>query len=148
MGAVNAVVTGLYAEVEAVIPEYKKAAHVWIREKNTDKKPTIAVRPGSGASTAGTNRAVTIDQSFELELTRTWKPQAGLKGTDLDAQILQMQEDHEKVWKKIFQRRFNADPSVVLVVSAFDISSPEVDNENNTVSLLVTYQVVYRSETT
>jgi len=148
MGAVDAVVTGLYVEAEAVIPEYKKAPHVWLREKNTDKKPLIAVRPGSGASTSGTNRAVTIDQSFEVELTRTWKPQAGLKGSDLDAQILQMQEDQEKVWRRIFQRRFNAEPSVVLVVSAFDISSPEVDNENNTVSLLVTYQVVYRSETT
>ena len=144
--SVATIVEGIYSEIEATIPVYARAKFVWELDKNTDRKPMCAVRPGAGRNVEGANRAITVDQDFEAVLIRPYKPVGGVSDNDLDAQILQLQGDQEALWRVVFQRRFGASPAVVLLVSIVDIAAPEIDNDNNTVSVAVTFTVKYRTQ--
>jgi hypothetical protein len=145
MSSVQQIVTALLTSLGTLLPSYDQAKFQWEMTRNTGKKPVFAVRPVAGANVTGTNLAITIDQSFEVELARSWKPQAGTKDTDLDTQVLALFADGETVWRSTFLRRFNIDPGQVLLVSVVDISEPAIDNENNTVALVLTFTVKYRT---
>jgi hypothetical protein len=144
--SVNTIVSGIYSEIAATLPDYSRARFVWELDKNTDRKPMCAVRPGAGRNVEGTNRAITIDQDFEVVLVRPYKPVGGANDNDLDAQILQLQTDQESLWRVVFQRRLNAHPVAILLVSVVDIAAPEIDNDNNTASVAVTFTVKYRTQ--
>ena len=149
MSTVTLITEAIYAELLTLLPDSKRAPFVWAEGKNSTKdKLVYMVRPGRGLNVEGTNRAVTVDQDFEVILMRRWPPQSGTKDTELDAAILGLFEDAEVVWRKLFQRKLNADPAKVLVVSVVDFGAPEIDNENNTAQLSVSFTVKYRTETT
>jgi len=145
MNSVQQIVTALLASLTTLLPSYEQAKFQWEMTKNTTKKPVFAVRAVAGSNVSGTNNAITIDQSFEVELMRTWKGQAGTKDSDLDTQIMTMFSDGELVWRSTFLRRLDIDPGQVLLVSVVDISEPAIDNENNTVGLVITFTVKYRT---
>lgn len=145
MSSVQQIVTALLTKLAALLPDYEQAKFQWDMAKNTSKKPLFSVRATAGANVPGTNLAITIDQSFEVELSRKWKPQAGLKDNDLDSQVLTLFADCENVWRSTFLRRLDIDPGQVLLVSVVDISEPAIDNENNTVAVVLTFTVKYRT---
>jgi hypothetical protein len=91
---------------------------------------------------AGTNKTVTIRQTFDVVLSSDFK-NVGDNDAALQEAVLTLTDDAETLYSYAFYRHF--DIQRVLLVNAVDLSSPEIDNENNIVSMTVSFSVTYRT---
>jgi hypothetical protein len=133
------------AQIGTELPNRVESRYIWALEANSYRgnKNLYAVRPGAAFNVAGTNRTVTIDQNFEIILSSEFKNK-GDNDAALDEVILGLYEDHEKLYPLMFQRNFNIQR--VLVVNQVALSAPEIDNDNNIVSVTASFNVKYRTE--
>jgi hypothetical protein len=137
---------GLENLIESTCPNFKKSRYIWDFQLNNERTSgdIYAVRPNSGSSTTGTNKTITINQTFEVLLSSKFKNVSD-KDSALDLVIMGLYEEHEKLEKVLFQRNINI--ARVLVVESIDLSSPDIDNDNNSVTITASYVIKYRNET-
>jgi hypothetical protein len=144
---VQEIVDAIEINIQALLPTYKKASFVYDLSLNNRKqsKKVYAITPQSASNVSGSTLTVTLDQTFDVTLSDTYSPKND-SDINLQDKVLEIHSDIETVYKELFQRRLGL--AKVLVVQVVDISSPEIDNDNNTVSLTASFSVKYRKETT
>lgn len=136
----------LQAQILALLPGWKNSAYQYDVTRNSEATHTklLACRPGAASTVAGTNKTVTLDQAFVVELTDRFNKQGNDSDRPEDKAIMALYENHEKLYRAIHRR--NLSIQRVLVVSFLDMGEPVIDNENGTVSIIATYTVKYRTE--
>lgn len=144
---VDDIVNAIEGEITTLLPSYKKAAFVYDLARNNRKqsKKIYAIVPDSATSVTGTVQAITLDHNFNVTLSDIYKP-SGDTDTDLQDKVLAIHTDIETLYKELFQRRLGLPSVRVLVVQIVDIAAPEVDQDNNFVSITATFNIKYRKE--
>jgi hypothetical protein len=148
MSVVNDLMSKLLVKVEVLLPQYKQMPYVYDLELNdrlADKN--FGVRLGSATTTDGTNKSVTFDHSIEVILSQKWLPKRGDGDSDLRQKISDISGDLETVYKELYKRPFALNSAALLIIAPLDLSAPEVDNDNNLVSITLTLSVKYRVAT-
>jgi hypothetical protein len=143
---VSDIIDAIESQINSILPEYKKAAFVYDLGLNNRKqaKKVYAIKPGSASNVTGSTMTITLDHDFDVTLSDIYNPKND-SDSSLQDKVLEMHEDIEELYKVLFQRKLGL--VKVLVVQVVDISEPDIDNDNNTVSLTVTFSIKYRKET-
>jgi hypothetical protein len=144
---VQEIVDAIEINIQSLLPTYKKASFVYDLSLNNRKqsKKIYAITPQSASNVSGSTLAITLDHSFDVTLSDAYSPKND-SDINLQDKILEIHNDIESLYKELFQRRLGL--AKVLVVQVVDISSPEIDNDNNTVALTASFSIKYRKETT
>lgn len=145
MSAISELVGLLEERVAELLPDYKQMPYAYNLELNdrlADKN--FCIRVGSASTTDGTNRAVTFDHELEVVLSQKWLPKRGQGDSDLREKINTISDDLEIVYKQMYKRPLALNSAVLLLIAPMDLSSPEIDNDNNLVNITLTLSVKYR----
>jgi len=118
------------------------AYNLALNDRLADKN--FCTRVGSASTTDGTNRAVTFDHDIEVILSQKWLPKRGQGDSDLREKISDISEDLETVYKELYKRPFALDSAALLLIAPLDLSEPDIDEDNNLVSITLTLNVKYR----
>lgn len=145
MSIVSEIVLAIESRIEEALEGFQKSQYIWDTQKNSDSKNEnyFAVRPLQASFISGTCRAITLEQSFELELGTTFRNK-GDKDQDANDKLMALYGSHELLYRSIMRDNFNI--GRVQVVGGLDIESPEVDNENKVCRIVATYTIRYRTE--
>lgn len=137
---VSEILTHFETVIEAQIPSIKKSRHYYGTGKTDDinNGHTYAIRPGSGSPVSGTLRSVTLEQDFELEITKEYI-EKGVNDSSLRAAIETLIANHELVLASIPFHTITA----VKKINHPSFSAPEVDAEKKSVSITFTYPITY-----
>lgn len=140
---VQTLITYLEESVQSAIPTISKSKHYYDFNKNDSVKNNhiFAVRPSSARNTPGTIRSVTIEQDFEIEISRDYIE----KSTDdssLRNAIDEIYQDNEKIIREISLRRTTLQN--ILFIGQPSFERPEVNENQKSVSITFTYPVTYR----
>lgn len=133
------------AKLAVLLTSFTKAPYVWDLSANNVKtsKNAFRVVPGDASSVEGSLRTITMNQKFTVFLTTNFinKDSCDLV---LQAAIESLYESLELVTNEAMQRRFAI--ARIMNVASVELSAPEIDRENNTVTIGATYSVFYRME--
>jgi len=143
MGIVREIRDAFNTQIESILPSYSRSKYKWSFADNNkpNSKSIYAVRIGSAGTISGTNQTITQERLFEVLLSNRFESK-GDNDNDLDEKIIQLIDDHEALQVELYRRKLNI--SRVLVINAIDITEPEIDNENNIVTMTATYTVRFR----
>jgi hypothetical protein len=144
MGVVSEIKAAIEEKVE-LVSGFTQAPFRYDFQKNNKNRSTniYAVRIGESNSISGTNQTLTQDRTFEVYLSTRF----GRNGSDdiaIDNAIISLIDMHELISVQLFRRELVITSARLLVVDAIDISSPEIDNDNDIVSILATYSMKFR----
>lgn len=148
MSVLNDLTSKLDVKVQALLSLYKQMPYVYNLELNdrlADKN--YGIRVGSATTADGTNKSVTFDHDIEVILSQKWLPKRGDGDSDLRQKINDISGDLETVYKELYKRPFALNSAHLLIIAPLDLSAPEVDNDNNLVSITLTLSVKYRVAT-
>ena len=147
MAVVQEILEALDSKVSTILPDYKKSKFNYFLDRNNrlSSKKIYAIRPDTGKSTVGTTLSATFDQNFEVILSDIYQDKND-SDADLTAKIISLHSDVEKLYLELYQRRLDLPSAMVLVVQLVDLSSPELDTDNNTVNIVGTFSIKYRSQ--
>ena len=147
MAIVAEILEAMDAKVSSLLPDYKKSKFNYFIDRNNrvTSKKVYAIRPDTGKTTIGTTLSATFDQNFEVVLSDIYLDKNDTD-KDLGDKILALHGDLEVLYLELYQRRLDLPSAKVLVVSLVDLSAPELDTDNSTVSLTATFAVKYRSQ--
>jgi hypothetical protein len=101
------------------------------------------VIPDSGNSVDGTLRTITIAQKFSVYLTTNYINK-NTNDSELVSAIELLYSSLELVSQEAMQRKFAI--ARVMTVEGFELTSPDIDIDNHTVSIGATYTILYRME--
>jgi hypothetical protein len=148
MAVVSDLVTYLEGKVETLVPGYIKFPFCYSLEDNTSQaNKNYAVNVGSANSTSGLNGYITVDHSFEVKLAQKFIQKKGEGDSDLRAKIATVSTDIETLYKSLYRRPGGIASAALLLISPVDVSAPDIDNDNNLVTLTLTLNVKYRVAT-
>jgi hypothetical protein len=145
MSVASEILAALETKVADLFPTFKKAKFSYEIEKNNRKNSTkiFAVKPLGGNSTSGMTLSATFSQDFAVVLSDIYNPK-----NDTDSQIttviLDLQDKIQDLNKDILQKRLDLTSAKVLLVQLVGISEPEIDLENNSVTITATFTINYR----
>lgn len=133
--------------INTLLPSYDKSPFVYSLELNNRKtsKQVYSIRPGSALNVQSVTRAITLDQVFEVYLSKAY---TNVSQNDLSLQekVLEIMADHETLYKEVFLRRLAG--GEVMIVQGVDLLDPEIDFDNHFVSITASYTVKYRNSIT
>lgn len=142
---VKQITDSIEAKLAILLTSYSKAAFVWDLASNNAKtsKNAFRVIPGEASSVEGSMRTITLSQKFTVYLTTNF---INKESNDLvqQAAIEELYNSLEIVTNEAMQRRFAI--ARIMSVSGVEMTAPEIDQENNTVTIGAAYSVFYRME--
>lgn len=148
MSALSELVTLIENKVQTLLPTYKPFPFVYQIEFNERlANKNYGVRVGTGNSTNGTNLSVTIDQNVEVILSQRFEPKKSIGDKDLRDKIGTLSDDIETIYKELYRRPGSLASASLLVIAPLDLSEPDIDNDNNLVTITLTLAVKYRVAT-
>ena len=141
------IIDQIEVHINTLLPDYKKSPFVYALELNNRKTSSqvYSIRPGSALNVQSNTRAITLDQVFEVYLSRSFV-KSNQNDESLQRKILEISEDHETLYREVFLRRLTG--GEVLIVQGVDILDPEIDFENDFVSITASYTIKYRNSIT
>lgn len=127
--------------VLSVLLSVAKSRHYYDFSKNDDvrNKHIFAVLPGSGTPLATTTKTSTIQQDFQVRISREYEEKQN-NDESLRAAIASLYDDGELILKAIKQAR----PSSIMIIGDPSFSEPEVDDAKKAASIVFTYPITYR----
>lgn len=133
-------------QILVILSSFKVAPYQWdtTENNNATHKNLLAIRPLGASQVSGTNKTVTLDHNFEIELTNKFNKQGKESDSNKDEVIMELFEKHQMLYRAINRRNLNIPR--VLVVTFLDMGEPVIDNGNGTVSIIATYTIKYRTE--
>jgi hypothetical protein len=144
MGIVSEIKAAIEEKVELVTGFAQAPFRYDFQKNNKNRSSNIyAVRIGESNTVSGTNQTITQDRTFEVYLSTRF----GRNGSDdsaIDNAIISLIDQHELISVQLFRRELQVTSARLLVVDSIDISNPEIDNENDIVSILATYSMKFR----
>ena len=146
MAIVQDILTALDTKVSSLLPTYKKAKFTFDLAQNNrvSAKKIYGIRVDSGKSVTGITMSATFDQDFQVILSDIYQPKNDTDNNIADI-INQLHSDTEIIYRDLYQKRLDLTSAQVLLVQLVDLSPPEIDTDNNSVSLIATFTVKYRS---
>lgn len=143
MSLVRDIKEAFETQIEETLTSYSKSKYKWSIEQNNkaNSSSVYAVRVNSAGTISGTTQTITQARTFDVILSTKFKNK-GDNDDNLDEQIMVLCDDHESLQVVLFRRKLNL--ARVLLVQAIDISEPDIDNENNIVTMTATYTVNFR----
>lgn len=144
---VEDILNALESKINSLLPTYKKSHFSYELEKNNRKsaKKIYAIRVIGGISTNGVLQSITVDQGFEVILSDIFQPKND-NDKDMESKILSINGDIEILYKDIYQKRLDLTSAKVLLVEIVEISKPEIDTDNCSVSINATFKIRYRTQ--
>ena len=144
MGVVSEIKAAIESKVSEVTGFTQAPFRYDFAKNNKNKaKDIYAVRIGESNTVSGTNQTITQDRTFEVYLSTRFG-QNGSSDIQIDEAIIALIDKHELISVQLFRRELQITSARLLVVDAIDISAPEIDNDNDTVSILATYSMKFR----
>lgn len=148
MSVLNDILDLIESRVNTLLPDYKIAPFVYSYELNERLAvKNYGIRVAGASSIAGTNKAVTIDQSIQIDLTQRYEPKKSHGDKDLRDKIGLISEDIESLYKDLYRRPMAVPSAHLLIIAPLDLSEPSIDNNNNFVTITLTLSVKYRVQT-
>lgn len=144
--SLSSIITSLNDAVSNILGNnWQELQYIYQLEDNTFRSgdSRFGVGVNDGSSVAGTNKAVTLDFSFFVVLTKTFVN----RSNDISerASISDIYDQFDSINKNIFQKKLNN--VNILLVQDINFEAPErVDT--STISVKCNYTIKYRSETT
>lgn len=133
------------ARLLVIIPTFTKAPYVWSVNNNNSKtsKNIFRVIPDAAQSVDGTLRTVTISQKFTVFLTTNF---ANKNTSDvvLQNEIENIYTALQVVTLDAMQRHFAINR--LMSVPSMEMTAPEIDHDNDTITIGASYSVLYRME--
>lgn len=148
MSAIGEILTLVEDRVQTLLVDYKPAPFVYnpeLNERNASK--VFGVRMGSGSSVSGTNNSVTLDHEILVDLSQKYGPKKNEGDKDLRVKVADISTDIETIFKELYRRPGAVASAQLLLISPLDVSEPNVDNDNNLVTITLTLTVKYRVAT-
>jgi hypothetical protein len=142
---VKQITNSLEARILTLVPTFKKSPYVWSVEKNNAKTSNKIFRviPDAAQSVDGTLRTLTISQKFTVFLTTNF--------ANKNISDQSQQDETESLYAAIeilnldaMKRHFAI--SRIMSVSGIEMTAPEIDQDNDTVTIGASYNVLYRME--
>lgn len=145
MGIVEDIQKAIEASINTLLPLYKMAKFSYEFDKNNRKSSTkiYAVRPLSGSTISGSTLAASFSHEFEVLFSDVFTPKND-SDSEIREKIFQLNESIQILYKEIYQKRLGLASTKVLLVSLVGISGPEIDQENNSVTVTATFTINYR----
>lgn len=138
---VHDITTHFETVVEAQVEGITKSRHYYGTNQTDglNNGHIYAVRPGRGTPVSGTLRNVTLEQEFELEISKKYIERA-VGDSEIRDAIETIVQNHEAICAAISFHSINA----VKQIKHPSFSAPEVDAEKKRVSITFTYPVTYQ----
>jgi hypothetical protein len=135
------VITLIENAVTVSVPLLVKSRNYYDFNKNDGARNAYiyAVRPASASSVSGVIRSATIEQEFEVELSKEFVDTGSTDQSIRDA-IEAIYLDNELILKEITLRRSGN----ILKVGEPSYSAPEINQNQKSVSITFTYPITYR----
>lgn len=142
---VKKITDAIEAKIISTLPGFSKSRYIWSIENNNTKtnNKVFRVIPESAQSVEGTMRTLTIEQKITVFLTTSFVNRNGEDQALCDA-IEELYSSLELITNEAMKKHF--DFNRILNVVGVDISAPEIDNNNDIVSIGATYTILYRTE--
>lgn len=140
---VSEVITLIENGVSASVITLSKSKNYYDLEKNDGEKNryVYAIRPGSASPVTGVTRSATLEQDFELEISRKFT-EVHATDTAIREAIEIIYQDNEKILKELSLRRSGN----ILKVGEPSFSAPEINQTQKFVSITFTYPITYRKQ--
>lgn len=145
---VEQIVDAFETEVASILGgTYKELRYKYDIEQNNfntnDKR--YGVRPLFGETVSGVLCHYTMDQEFEVTITRRFTNK--YNDDSLQTAVLETADKFDDIFKSIKSSKLGI-PSIVILVSGFTMDEPEIFDENNVVALRANFTVRYRQKLT
>jgi hypothetical protein len=148
MSTLNDILDLIEDRLTTLLPDYKIAPFVYNYELNERLAvKNYGIRVAGASSIPGTNKAVTLDQSVQIDLTQRYEPKKSFGDKDLRDKIGLISADIETLYKDLYRRPGSVPSAHLLLIAPIDLSEPNVDNNNNFVTITLTLSVKYRVQT-
>jgi hypothetical protein len=148
MSAVSDVITYLTEQVNSTLPLSKPMPYTYLPEANDRvTENNFAIRVAGANFTEGTNSHLTIDHNFIVDLSRKYGLKKSSGDEDLRDKINLLAADIQLLYKTLARRRGSAGSTYIILISPVDVSEPNIDNDNNLVTLTLTLTIKYRVAT-
>jgi hypothetical protein len=145
MSALSELIALVEDRVQDLLPAYSPAPFVYDLAANNRKNDKIfGVRLGSSTSSAGLNSWITIDTSIGVDLSQKFLPKKAEGDESLRDKIAELTGDIETIYKTLYRRAGALDSASLILIAPVDVSEPNIDNDNNLVTLTLTLSVKYR----
>lgn len=145
MSAISEILDLVEDKVATLLPDYKAMPFVYELDLNDRlASKNYGVRLGSASTIAGTNHAATFDHAVEIDLTQRYEPKKATGDSDLRAKISLISSDIETLYKEFYRRPGSLTSASLLVIAPVDLSAPNIDNNNNLITITLTLSVKYR----
>ncbi len=137
------ILTFIETSVEAALPSIAKSKHYYDLNKNDAVKNgyVYSVTPGSGSNVPGTLRHVTIEQDFEITISRDYIENTS-NDINLRTAVDSIYQDNETIIREIALRKTTV--ANVLRVAEPSFTAPIVNENQKSVSVTFTYPITYR----
>lgn len=143
------VIKTLHDELESTItslfPEKKSSPYQFDISKNANKQSVniYAIRPGSFRNLPYTNRVVSCEQFYKVEFARSYNNKPG-SDEDLKSKIFDLSKDITVLANAGLRSKFGI--ARVLLASDFSASEPNINEDNNVVSIVLEFTIKYKLE--
>lgn len=138
---VSSIITLIETAVGDVAPSLVASRNYYDLDKNDGARNNYiyAVRPGSASAVSGVIRSATIEQDFELEISKEFKDIGNTDQNIRDA-VEAIYLDNELIFSELIHKR----AASLIKVSQPSFSAPEVNQTQKRVSIIFTYPITYR----
>jgi len=142
---VKQITDSIEAKIISLIPAFSKSPYVWSVGNNNTKTSNNIFRviPDAGQSIEGAMRSLTISQKFTVYLTTNFINK-NASDVELQTAIESLYVSLELVTQEAMLRRFAINR--IMSVPEFELTAPEIDQDNHTVTIGASYRVLYRME--
>lgn len=145
MSATTEILNSLETKTAALLPSYKRLKYSYDLERNDSRGANSAYGIGAsdGVSVTGTNRTITMDQSFFVVLSKKFGSRADDSGERVA--LKDIYDDLDTLYRDFFQTKLSLNNTVYLV-SELSLDSPEKIGED-VISVRMNFIVKFRKST-
>lgn len=142
--AVSTLVSSIKTRIATVASGYSELGYAKDVTKNTfsGNMKRYGVLPGSSSETSGINRALTMDQTFEIVLTDGFINKQ-MSDSEEQSKVITLQDLMKDIYLDLVNTKAGS-PSTCMIVSQLQLQNPETIKEQNVVIQRATINVKYR----
>jgi hypothetical protein len=142
---VKEIIDDMYARLDVILPTHIVLPFQYDADLNDRiANKAISIRVGGSETIAGVNKFITMSHTFSIGLYYRYENKKGAGDRDLRDKINDSHSDIETVYKEFYRRPMTAISGQVIVVQPLSIAEPDVNAENNYVSVVLDIGVQYR----
>jgi hypothetical protein len=142
---IKEIIDDMYAKLAVILPTHLVLPFQYdaaLNDRISNKALSITV--GNASTIPGVNKFITMTHTFSIGLYYRFDNKKGAGDKDLRDKINDAHGDIETVYKEFYRRPMSAISGQVLVVQPLDIAEPDINTDDNYVSIVLNIGVQYR----